>query len=66
MRPRAIFTTVVVGAVLALFGSITFSAFSDTSTEAVADATAPRDLAAIAASLEAILPTPLVAAAAPS
>ena len=38
----------------------------DTSTEAVADATPPRDLAAIAKSLESILPTPLLAASAPA
>ena len=66
MRPRTIFATVVVGTVLSLLGSVTFSTLMDFSTEAVADATPPRDLAQIAASLEAFIPQPLVAAVAPA
>lgn len=66
LRLRVIIGPVVSGLLVALFSSLAFSVIMGTSSGDVADATPPRDLAAVVKSLESILPTPVVAAAAPT
>jgi hypothetical protein len=66
MSPRATIRTVAYGVVIAAVGSIMAITSLQVGPAPIADATAPRDFAAIAQSLESMLPAPALAAVVPA